>query len=179
MIKLIIGAVIVTVITIGAFLFLDPSVGIAKIGTQDVTEVDSHSFSISVEGEVYKPGTYSLEEGATMADLIEAAGGVTSAADDRAYYESAVLQSNMTYYIASKYDPLDVCGSSELDKVNINIDNATTLATVNGISTSLANAIVTYRSENGLFSTLEAVMQVSGIGSATYKKIRNYIYLHA
>ena len=179
MIKLIIGAVIVTVLTIGAFLFLDPSVGIARIGQQDVTEVESHTFSITVEGEVYKPGTYSLEEGSTMLNLIDAAGGTTSAADDRAYYESAVLQSNMTYYIASMYDPADVCGSSELDKVNINNDNATTLANVNGISSSLANAIVTYRSENGLFSTLEDVMKVSGIGSATYKKIRNYIYLHA
>ena len=87
--------------------------------------------------------------------------------------------SGVTYYIASKYDATDLCGASELDKVNVNIDDANALSKVNGITQTIANSIITYRSENGLFSTLEQLMEVYGIGNATYRKIRNYVILHA
>ena len=178
MFKILIGVVVIAILTIGTFLFLDPSIGISQIGG-DVTEVESHTLNVSVEGEVYKPGTYTLKEGSTLLDLIDASGGTTSAADERAYYETALLQSNMTYYIASLYDPSDVCNNTLIEKVNINSDDASTIASVNGVSTTVANSIVTYRQENGLFSTLEDLMKVYGIGSATYKKIRNFVYLHA
>ena len=176
MIKILIGVVLVTIAVIATFLVLDPNVGIQSVGT--VTEV-ANTFSVVVEGEVYKTGTYTLNEGALMSDLIEAAGGVTNNADERAYYESAVLTSGMTYYIASRYDATDLCNASEIDKVNVNSDDATTLASVNGITSTIANSIVTYRTENGLFSTLEDLLQVYGIGNATYRKIRNYVILHA
>ena len=176
MIKILIGVVIVAIAVITTFLVLDPNIGIQSTG--QVTEV-ANTFSIVVEGEVYKTGTYTLNEGALMSDLIEAAGGVTNNADERAYYETAVLTSGMTYYIASKYDATDLCNASEIDKVNVNSDDATTLAKVNGITSTIANSIITYRSENGLFSTLEDLLQVYGIGNATYRKIRNYVILHA
>ncbi len=66
-----------------------------------------------------------------------------------------------------------------MDKVNVNSDDATTLATVSGITTTIANSIVSYRSENGEFSTLEQLLEVYGIGNATYRKIRGYVILHA
>lgn len=176
MIKILIGVVLVTIAVIATFLVLDPNIGIQSAG--NVTEV-ANTFSVVVEGEVYKTGTYTLNEGALMSDLIEAAGGTTNNADERAYYETAVLTSGMTYYIASKYDATDLCNASEIDKVNVNSDDATTLASISGITSTIANSIVTYRSENGLFSTLEDLLQVYGIGNATYRKIRNYVVLHA
>ena len=176
MIKILIGVVVVAIAVITTFLILDPNVGISSTGT--VTEV-ANTFSVVVEGEVYKSGNYTLKDGAVMADLIEAAGGVTNNADERAYYESAVLTKGMTYYIASKYDASDLCSVSAVDKVNVNSDDATTLASVNGITSTIANSIVTYRSEQGLFSTLEQLLEVYGIGNATYRKIRSYVILHA
>ena len=50
--------------------------------------------------------------------------------------------------------------------------------TVNGITTSIASSIVSYRTENGIFDTLEELMDVYGIGNATYHKIRGYVILH-
>ena len=85
----------------------------------------------------------------------------------------------MTYYIASKYDSSDICSTSEVEKVNVNTDDATTLTNVSGITTSIANSIVSYRSEKGLFNTLEQLLEVYGIGNATYRKIRGYVILHA
>ena len=176
MIKILIGVVIVTVAVIATFLVLDPNVGVSSAG--DVTEV-ANTFSVAVEGEVYKEGTYTLKEGALMSDLFEACGGTTEKADDRAFYESTVLTKGITYFIASKFDASDLCNASEVDKVNVNSDDASTLSQVSGITPTNANSIVTYRTENGLFSSLEQLMEVYGIGNATYHKIRNYVILHA
>lgn len=176
MFKILIGVVVVTIAVIGAFLLIDPNVSGNAAGA--VTEV-AHTFTVAIEGEVYKTGNYTMKDGATMADLIETAGGTTVNADSRAYYEEAVLSKGMTYFIASRYDSGDICNTSEVEKVNINTDDATTLTQVSGITTSIANSIVAYRNESGAFSTLEQLLEVYGIGNATYRKIRGYVILHA
>ena len=176
MFKILIGIVIVTIAVIGAFLIIDPKIQASAAG--NVTEV-ANTFSVAIEGEVYKTGNFTMKDGATMADLISAAGGTTVNADARAYYEEAELTKGMTYFIASRYDSSDVCNTSEVTKVNINSDDSATLTTVSGITSTLANSIVSYREENGLFSTLEQLMEVYGIGNATYRKIRGYVILHA
>lgn len=176
MLKIIIGVVVVTIAVIGAFLIIDPNVTNNTAGT--VTEV-ANTFTVAIEGEVYKTGNFTMKDGATMADLIETAGGVTVNADERAYYLEAEISKGMTYFIASKYDSSDICSTSEVEKVNINADDAATLTTVSGITTSIANSIVSYRNEKGGFSTLEELMEVYGVGNATYRKIRGYVILHA
>ncbi len=177
MVKIIIGVVIVAIAVIGTFLILDPNIGITSTSGA-VTEV-AETFTVTIEGEVYNSGTYTLQDNATLGDLIDTAGGVTNNADARAYYETAELTKGMTYYIASRYDTNDVCNTSEVSKANVNTDDAETLATINGINSTVANSIVTYRTENGQFSTLEQLLEVYGIGNATYRKIRNYVILHA
>ncbi len=176
MFKILIGVVIVTIAVIGAFLIIDPKIQGSAAGS--VTEV-ANTFTVAVEGEVYKTGNFTMKDGATMADLISTAGGTTVNADSRAYYEEAELTKGMTYFIASRYDSSDVCNTSEVTKVNINSDDATTLSTISGITSTLANSIVSYREEKGMFSTLEQLMEVYGIGNATYRKIRGYVILHA
>ena len=176
MFKILIGVIIVTIAVIVTFIAIDPSVTGTTAGS--VTEV-ANTFTVAVEGEVYKTGNFTLNEGATIADLISVAGGTTVNADSRAYFEEAELTKGMTYYIASRYDSSDVCNTSEVQKVNINSDDVSTLTTVSGITTALANSIVNYRSEKGMFSTLEQLLEVYGIGNATYRKIRGYVILHA
>ena len=175
MVKLIIGAVIAVFLVIGGFMLLDPVINQNQAGT--ITEV-GETFTYTIEGEVSKTGTYTLSDAVSMSDLIEAAGGVSSNADDRAYYNDATLTAGETYYIASKYDASDVCGYSEINKVNINIDDATTLMSINGITSSVAASIASYRIENGSFRTVEDLKLVYGIGDATSRRIRNFVILH-
>ena len=175
MIKILIGVVVIAIGVITTLLVLDPANSSSNAG--NVTEV-AQTFTVVVEGEVYATGSYTMKDGALMSDLIEAAGGLTSNADERAFYEDAVLTKGSTYFIASKFDVNDLCNTSEVEKVNVNSDDAETLTTVNGITSALANSIVTYRTENGLFSTLEQLQEVYGIGPSTYRKIRNYVILH-
>lgn len=176
MIKIIIAIVVAAVLVIGGYFVLEPIVSGTDAETIDGELSSSNSYSI--EGEVSRPGTYTLADNVTMADLISAAGGTTYNADDLAYFEDAIISSGVTYYIASKYDANDICNNKEIEKVNINSANSDDLSEVNGISSTVANSIVSYRVSNGTFRTLEDVLNVYGIGNATYKKIRNYIILH-
>ena len=48
---------------------------------------------------------------------------------------------------------------------------------INGISEVLAERIVAYREENGMFESLEDLMNVVGIGTKTYEKIRDFLTL--
>ena len=175
MVKLIIGAVIAVFIVIGGFMLLDPMINNQQVA--NTTEV-AETFTYTIEGEVSKVGTYTLSDAVSMADLIEAAGGLSSNADERCYFSTASLKAGETYYISGRYDASDVCGNSEIAKVNINSDNSETLMSVNGITSSIATSIVSYRQETGTFQTLEQLKEVYGIGDATYRRIRNYVILH-
>jgi competence protein ComEA len=59
------------------------------------------------------------------------------------------------------------------DKININEADAETLAALNGIGASRAEAIVRYREERGAFETLEDLANVKGIGLVTVEKNRH------
>lgn len=176
MIKVIIGAIIVGIIAIGAFMIIDPNL---KTTTVDQTvEVGSNTFQASIEGEIFKSGTYTLSEGATMDDLIQAAGGVSNNADELAYFASAPIVKGQSYFIASKYNVDDICSNQPIEKVNINTDSSEQLMAINGITSSIASSIVSYRIENGTFNTIEDLLEVYGIGNATYRKVRNFVTLH-
>ena len=176
MFKIMIGVIIAAAVIIVGFMMIDPNVNTTT--NPDTTEVVDSGFAFTIEGEVNKPGTYSLTDTVTMADLISAAGGETSNADDLAYFEDAELTAGSTYYIASKYDASDVCNNKEITKVNINSDDSDTLMNINGITSSIASSIVSYRTSNGTFKTIEQLLDVYGIGNATYRKIRNFVVLH-
>ena len=78
----------------------------------------------------------------------------------------------------NKYDASDICSNKEIEKVNINKASNDELTKINGITSSIASSIVSYRTSAGTFKCLEDLLSVYGIGNATYRKIRNYVYLH-
>ena len=188
MVKTLIGVVVVAIAVIVVFMFIDPNLNVGNstnatslvvVSDNTITSIADGYFTATVEGDVSKPGSYVLKDGSMMSDLIEAAGGVTEYADDKAYYLDAEIKSGQTYYIASKYDTSNVCTLTELAKVNINTDNADTLVASKYFTQTVANSIISHRIENGEFKTIEALLDVHGIGNATYKKVRNFVTLHA
>ncbi|CAM4204883.1 helix-hairpin-helix domain-containing protein [Erysipelothrix inopinata] len=62
-------------------------------------------------------------------------------------------------------------------KVSINTASVEDLVDVPGIGPATAEAIVLYRSEIGQFQTLEDLMNVKGIGSKKFEKIKDLICL--
>lgn len=67
--------------------------------------------------------------------------------------------------------------SVEATKVSINQSDLKTLMTLPGIGESKAQAIISYREQNGGFQSLEQLKNVSGIGEAVYAKLEPFIIL--
>jgi competence protein ComEA len=67
--------------------------------------------------------------------------------------------------------------SINTSKISINNADSTLLQTLPGIGEMKANDIINYRNNNGGFKQLEDLKKVSGIGEATFAKIKDYITL--
>ena len=61
------------------------------------------------------------------------------------------------------------------DLININIASLEELDALPGIGPIKAQAIIDYRETNGPFESIEEIINVSGIGDATFEKIKNLI----
>ncbi len=59
--------------------------------------------------------------------------------------------------------------------ININTASAAELETLPGVGPSKAAAIINYREENGPFRAVSEIQNVSGIGPATYAKLKGQI----
>lgn len=59
--------------------------------------------------------------------------------------------------------------------VNINTASQTELETLPGIGPSIALKIINYRKENGKFSSIEDIKNVSGIGENKFNELKKYI----
>jgi len=59
--------------------------------------------------------------------------------------------------------------------ININTAGADELDGITGIGPALAGKIIEYREENGPFESIGDIMEVSGIGPATFEKFKDEI----
>ena len=181
MIKLFAAVIVTAVVMIVVFQFVDPKV--EKAGGNAATSVvsdnttTSGTLSVTISGEVKRSGTYVLEDNTTLQELITVAGGLTTNADECAFDTSYLLEDKASFYIAPKYDHSDVCSMEPIVKVNINQDSSEELQTIKGIGSTVAKAIVDYRTTNGEYKCIEGLKKVSGIGNATFEKIKDYVRL--
>ena len=65
--------------------------------------------------------------------------------------------------------------TASTEKVNINTADAKTLASLSGVSRSLAEKIVKYRDEHGPFRKAEDLRRVDGVGNGVLEKNRERI----
>ena len=65
--------------------------------------------------------------------------------------------------------------TAALAKININTADVQQLATLPGIGTVKAEAIVQYRNDNGKFKTINDLNEVKGIGDKMIKKISHEV----
>lgn len=73
-------------------------------------------------------------------------------------------------------EPTEAAPTSEATlSVNLNTASVQELMALSGIGETLAGRIVAYRETNGPFLRTDQIMAVSGIGPATYEKLRGSI----
>ena len=176
--KTILIIVALTAVALVGFGAVYAMVNATNSGAVESASVAADSITAAISGEVNHPGTYVLSPGATLLDLITSAQGVNSNADSLAFNTDYVLENKGSYYIAPLFDNGDTCSVSPIVKTNINADDADTMQSVAGFTKTVANAIVSYRA-SATFKSIEEIKQVSGIGSATFEKVKNKITLRS
>ena len=139
---------------------------------------------VHVAGAVRQPGLYEFPSGARVADAIETAGGPTPRADLdllnlaeplRDGTKVAVLRAGEA--AAPTSAPIADEGSAPGALIPLNTADQAMLETIPGVGPVTATAILTYRDEVGSFTSLEQLLEVDGIGPATFDNIRAYVTL--
>lgn len=129
-------------------------------------------------GEVNNPGVYALNSTQRVFEAINLAGGLTDKADINSINQAKGLTDGEMIYISS-YEEAETEKTRKTQvsdgKVNINTAGVQELVCINGIGQSRAEAIVAYRQEHGVFKNTKDIMQVSGIKSGLYEKIKDKI----
>jgi len=143
---------------------------------------------VDIKGAVISPGVYELTTEDRIVDAITKAGGYTEEAQTTAVNHAQKLQDEMVIYIPKTGEELDqnqtyeqvvsspvTSSDTSTEKINLNSADETALTSLPGIGTSKAQAIITYREENGSFQKVEDLKNVSGIGDKTFEKLKEYI----
>ena len=139
---------------------------------------------VYVCGQVQMPGVYRLFEGDRIYQAIDAAGGILSEGDATSLNLAETLRDGQKIYVPS-YEEADqwveteaMTEQTESGMVNINQASKEVLMTLSGIGESKAEAIIRYRDEQGLFHSIEELMNVPGIKEGTYLKIKDRISIN-
>lgn len=135
---------------------------------------------VYVSGAVRQPDVYVLVPDSIVKDALLAAGGAVEDADLDAVNLALPLADGQHVYVprlGEENPPAPVSSGRPAApaKVNINLADAAVLESLPGIGPSLAQRIVDYRQANGRFAQIEDIMEVSGIGPATFDKIQSLI----
>lgn len=138
--------------------------------------------AVHVCGAVKDPGVYYLSEDSLNQDVLALAGGFAEgAAVDYVNLAEKVCEGEKLYFpFEEELDGfLDITNESNIENddgmVNINTADTNELMTLPGIGENKANAIVTYREENGDFNSIEDIMNITGIKEGIYNNIKDFI----
>jgi competence protein ComEA len=122
------------------------------------TEPPELSGELYIGGAVANPGIYALREGDTLQTLLS-----------NASIEPDADLSHIELFVPREGE------AQSLQKIDINRAETWLLEALPGIGEVLAQRIVDYRSENGPFRRIEDLLNVSGIGPATFEQIKDFI----
>ena len=139
----------------GAVHYMTTNVGNSP--TSQVDSVAADALSVTISGEVNYPGAYVVA---------------------KAFNTDYAIENKGTYFIAPLYDNSNTCSASPIVKTNINMDDVETMQSIAGFTKTVANAIVSYRA-SAPFKAIEEIKNVSGVGAATYEKVKAKIVLRA
>lgn len=159
-----------------------------------IQDKGGESVFVYICGAVKNPGVYSVSADTRLYTVVSMAGGFkTNAYEGNLNLAEQVCDGQKIYVLTNKqyrqqtselnrtsdnqeikseesYTVNNDTGVS--DKININTATAEQLTVLPGIGVAKAAMIVAYRDENGNFSAIEDIKNVSGIGEATFANIK-------
>ena len=154
--------------------------GTAGTATAPAAVVDAPAARVLVHvtGEVRRPGVYRVGAGARAIEAIRRAGGPTRRTDLSALNLAAPLQDGQQVLIPSRAARAAAGGEAGEGAAGasapISLSSATEqdLEALDGIGPTLAARIVEWRRAHGGFASVDALLEVPGIGPARLEALR-------
>jgi competence protein ComEA len=161
-----------------------PSPGSTQLGPAAPSGSPAAEVVVDVAGKVRRPGIVRLPVGSRVVDAVEAAGGPRRGVDLSSLNLARVLVDGEQVVVgvpapggvaASAASSPGGAGGPPGALVNINTATQTELETLPGIGPVTASAILQWRTDNGAFSAVDELMEVSGIGEATLADMAPFV----
>lgn len=164
-----VGCVILAIL-VGSILLLTHNLTAKDPVEIELPAASTRNIELYLSGAVACEGIYICDDTYSLSEVIRQAGGLLVNDDDTVKVRVRVL--------ASGEDPLPIEEDEVItgpSKININTASFTTLQTLTGIGPVKAQAIVDYRTEHGLFHSVDDLTRVPGIGPITLENVRDQI----
>lgn len=134
--------------------------------------------TVYVTGEVQQPGVYEFQPGSRLRDAVSMAGGFTLEADQIGINLASLLEDEDRINIPKAA----IAGEIQTNRpgegghlVNINTADIDELDTLPGIGLVKAQAIIDYRDQNGLFLSVNDLINVPGFGQELLEQVLDRI----
>lgn len=170
-----------------------PDAAPAGVGTATPTTATTLAeLVVDVAGEVRQPGVRRLPAGARIADVVEAAGGLTARADRARINLAAPVHDGERVFVPAVGQAVppvavgvdSVGGGSggtaagatgttvAAGPVDLNTASLAELDTLPGVGPATAQAIIDHREQQGPFRSVDDLLDVRGIGDAKLAELR-------
>lgn len=172
-------------------LFAAPPTSVATAaGTAAGATTTVPGMVVHAAGAVRQPGVYLLPAGARVADLLDRAGGPTADTDLDRLNLAAPLADGQRLYVPRRGEQappvvgpdggvaapgVSVAGSVPAGPIDLNTATVEQLDTLPGIGPATAAAIVDHRERTGPFASVDALLDVRGIGPAKLEALRELV----
>ncbi len=148
-------------------------------GAESAEVPEPEMITVHLVGAVNNPGVHHLPAGSRVYELLEAAGGFSSEADREALNQARPLLDGEQIFIPRLGEAGQPATASDAaGKININHASASDLTALPGIGDVRAAQIVAHRDEHGFFTSLEQIMDVSGIGESIFSNIADLVTIY-
>lgn len=142
---------------------------------------------VDVSGKVRRPGIVELPAGSRVIDALEAAGGPRASTNLTTLNLARPLVDGEQLLVGIQSlgaDPLTglapgSAGSSSTGPVLVNLNTATQaeLESLPGIGPVIAMSILSWREANAAFTSIDELLEVSGIGAKTFAELEAFVYV--
>lgn len=165
---------------------LPPAVNAGPAQATTAAPASPSMLVVSVVGRVARPGLVTLPGGARVADAIVAAGGALPGTNDTTLNLARRLSDGEQIYVGipAPTQPANDSGPADdgagpsagaQSTVDINTADETELESLPGIGPTMAQRILTWRSQHGHFDSISQLRNVQGIGPGRFAKIAKLV----
>ncbi len=141
---------------------------------------------VDVTGKVRSPGIVELPAGSRVVDALRAADGAVRGVETSSLNLARPLVDGEQIVVGTQLPVGGVpppvpsvpgVSTAALAPVDLNLATQPELEAIPGVGPVTATAILTWRAEHGGFSSVEELLEVSGIGDATLAEIAPFVYV--